>query len=170
MRLYCTTQAAFNYYEASCKMMDLRIENKMKNTTEEDIITDKLDEIWNNANGLELKEIEDLPRRWWFQHIKNGLPMSESELDIYPYARHFIAQNPYLTGDDISHLKGKPYFFNHQWKSNQPVFYFCIQQTYTEGEGLEIVGMSNEHYDELQNNFDYLRHTGTLPTFKKKTT
>lgn len=166
------SEAALKYHEVSNKMIQHRIDNRMANWDNENPFLDELDDIWNNATEEEVSEMEKLPRMWWFQALtEDGNVTEKSELDVYPYAQYFVKQKPYLLGDDVSHMKGKPHFGDKTWKPNMAVFYLMVEDEDANGElVLEMKTMSNEikHYEELQENYEFLRYCDKCPVFKKK--
>jgi hypothetical protein len=164
------SETALKYYDISCKMMDHRIETRMNDDwhNEENIFLDQLDEIWRNATTEELQEIEDMPSQWWFQHLdKNGQVTQQSELDVYPYAQYFVKQKPHLLGDDVSIMKGKP-FFGGEWLPRRPVMFFMILEKTQGFDNLFMKTMSNTHYDDLQNGYDFVEYSGICPIFRSK--
>lgn len=162
------SKLALEYHNISYAMMKNRIISKMDlygDDRSEEKFTDALDEIWNLANEEELKEIESLPRLWWFQYSKDGYVQNISELTVYPYAQYFVAQEPLLLGDDVSLMKGKPYFGDKLYYPHDPVFYLGIIK---EDENTELVTMTNRHYDELQDNYQFIRYINEkMPIFQK---
>ena len=166
------SKTTLEYYKVSCERMEHRIKTRMKDIRGEDVFLDELDKIWYSATDEELQEIEELPRQWWFQHLdSNGQITQQSELDIYPYAQCFVKQRPHLLGDDVSHMKGKP-FFGGEWLPNRPFMYFLISEEVRNEElnemcnTLRMVTMTNNSYQELQNKYDFIGYAHTAPIFK----
>lgn len=159
------TDRAKEYYYYSCKMMEHRIKTRLKEDWNEDGLVSILDDLWFGSNVVELEEIEKLPRMWWFQDTNNGLV---SELDVYPYAQYFVKQRPHLLGDDVSHLKGTPYF-SDKWTPHTAYLVFVIQNEKDGMIEMNLKTMSNEHYVQLQNEYEFLEYSSTYPVFKKKT-
>ena len=160
------------YHNASCRMMEHRIKTRMKDLMGEDAFHDELDIIWKSLTAEEIEQVNKLPRMWWFQYIdENGQLTNKSELDVYPYAQYFVDQRPRLLGDDVSHLRGKPFFGDRTWKPNMAVMYLMLEESDENGKVvLRMVSMSNEksHYEELQRDYDFVRYAGSSPIFKKK--
>jgi len=174
--LHNVTNNVKNYYDVSCKMMEHRIKTRLKDLRGEDALHDELDVIWNSLTDEEIEQVEKLPRMWWFQYSDDIGARQQSELDVYPYAQYFVDQKPHLLGDDVSHMKGKPFFGDKTWKPHMAVMPLMVETYEKWPSGLivksevQLVSMSNEnsHYEELQRDYDFVGYARNIPIFKKK--
>jgi hypothetical protein len=161
------------YYVATCEMMRDRIHavfhmNKKRAEDNETKHLEKLDEIWNSLTKKEIEQVNNLPRMWWFQHSDETGMTEKSEFDVYEYAKYFVLQEPHLLGKDTSTMIGTPFFGDKKWKPNTAVMYLMIEEESNGELKLHMVTMSNEHYEELQRDYDFVRYVNNCPVFKKK--
>jgi hypothetical protein len=84
-------ELVLEYHTISKQVMQHRIRTRMKEYDPEEL-HNRLEEIWKTADEAEMYAIEELPRLWWFQYNME----QKSELDVYPYAEYFVAQEPVL--------------------------------------------------------------------------
>lgn len=171
------TDLVKEYCRITDEMMRERIRNKMVDWSDKERnYLEQLDEIWYKCSDEELDQIEENSSLWWF-----GDQYGKWEPDIYPYAAYFIAQEPRMikykrnvVGDQISFtpdMKGKPFFGDQKWRVGDPMLAFIIEEENDTGEtqiDLHMKLMSNRHYTELQDGYDFVRYINKIPVFKKK--
>ncbi len=155
------SEKAIQYWNISCQMMQQRIDSRMGTLAPLDnTFEGQLMDIWETLTVEEEEELNNLPSMWWFQYNQE----MKSELDVYPYANHFVKQKPLMI-PDVSTIKSKESkLVKEPWKNGDVFLYLFI----AEEDNLNMISMKNTHFQFLQDNYDFVQMSGVMPTFKKK--
>jgi hypothetical protein len=95
-------------------------------------------------------------------------------VEKYSYGKYFVNQEPKVLDDiTITKLKGKP-FFGGKYHVGDIIFYLIIEKheyietNIMDNVTLNIVCITHRNFKELEDDYEFSRHAGKLPIFKRK--